>query len=103
MNAKSGDILTTDEVNAIIKDCEATVATYNQFARDIEAAVLEKLRSHDIEGLIDRAYLEFDAMRSGTGEFRGQSWDECDAFKAHMRRFAYARYHELIGQVLRAR
>lgn len=73
-----------------------------RIVRTVEAAVLARLRQHDVEDLIDRAYREFTAMRDGAGEFQGEPWAEADAFKAHMRRFAYARYHELIGQVLRA-
>ncbi|CAM3794463.1 hypothetical protein [Castellaniella denitrificans] len=96
------NVLSADDVMALIRAAESRAATYEEFARDIEAAALEKLQRHDIEGLIDRAYIEFDAMRSGTGDFKGQVWDECDAFKAHMRRFAYARYHALIGQVLKS-
>lgn len=72
-----------------------------RIVRTVEAAVLARLRQHDVEHLIDRAYQEFKDMRDGSGEFQGQDWAETDAFKAHMRRFAYARYHEMIGQVLR--
>lgn len=82
-------------------EIEATAVPV-KLARTIEAAVLAKLRQHDVESLIDRAYQEFIAMRAGTGGFRGEPWDEMDAFKAHMRRFAYARYHEMIGEVLRS-
>ncbi|WP_322999975.1 hypothetical protein [Castellaniella sp.] len=102
MTPTTEDVLSTHEVQTIIETAAMRLSTYEAFARDVESAVLQKLQRHDIEGLIDRAYIEFDAMRSGTGEFQGQAWDECDAFKAHMRRFAYARYHELIGQVLKA-
>lgn len=83
-----------------VADIEATFVPVN-LARKIEAMVLEKLRQHDVESLIDRAYREFITMRAGTGEFLGEQWAEPDAFKAQMRRFAYARYHDLIGQVLR--
>ena len=90
-----GSVLTPSEIQAVIH-----AGGPEDLALRVEAAVLDKLRRHDIEGVIDRAYNEFVAMRAGTGEFLGDAWDERDAFKAHMRRFAYASYHDLIGQVL---
>lgn len=94
-------VLSAEEVHAIIAAAEARLAPEADIVRDAEKAVLAKLRSHDIEGVIERAYQEFTDMCHGLGDFAGQPWPEREAFKAHIRRFAYARYHELIGDVLR--
>ncbi|KXA71074.1 hypothetical protein [Bordetella hinzii] len=102
MSATPENVLSVAEVQAIIKTGTERSATYDDFVRQVEVAVLDKLRRHDIEETIEKAYLDFTAMRDGRAEFAGDPWPERDAFKAHMRRFAYARYHELIGQVLRA-
>lgn len=100
MTVNHENVLSAKEVQALITAGNDRSATYDQFARDVERAVMEKLRCHDIEGLIERAYLEYTDMCHGLGAFAGEPWAEREAFKAHMRRFAYARYHELIGNVL---
>lgn len=94
-------ILTPSEVQAIIDAGFGHHVPFADFARLVEAAVLEKLRRHDIEETIEQAWQQFIAMRDGTGEFAGEAWPERDAFKAHVRRFAYARYRELMAQVVR--
>lgn len=101
MTVNHENILSATELQAIIAASRVRDATYDDLARDVEKAVMEKLRSNDVEGLIERAYQEFADMRHGLGRFAGEPWPEREAFKAHMRRFAYARYHELIGDVLR--
>ncbi|CAM5288347.1 hypothetical protein [Eoetvoesiella caeni] len=101
MTINHENILSAAEMQAIIITSSERGATHGDLARDVEQAVMAKLRNHDVEGLIEQAYQEFADMRHGLGKFAGEPWPEREAFKAHMRRFAYARYHELIGDVLR--
>lgn len=94
------NVLSHNEVMTLINAADRQSGA-EHFARIVESAVLDKLRRHDIEDMIDRAYLNFTAMRDGRAEFASELWSEQAAFKAHMRRFAYARYHEMIGEVMR--